>query len=140
MQYIDNPISVITESIVPEEARLNTLPTLFGRHFLRVEQSIFQWMERLCPEYTGGYWHFYTLSNGGFFMALDTDSRVCIQVEGNGFHRAMSPMAAGVVVCLFAYSHLCFTTRSDEIASHYSALRDYAAQHTEAAKIFAAID
>jgi hypothetical protein len=30
---------------------------------------IFAWMDRFCEGYSGGIWSFYTLSNGGAFMA-----------------------------------------------------------------------
>jgi hypothetical protein len=34
-----------------------------------LEPHIFAWMDRFCTTYSGGIWSFYTLSNGGAFMA-----------------------------------------------------------------------
>jgi hypothetical protein len=65
-----NDNTPITAARVPDEERMNTLPTHFGRHLLNVENATYAWLRELSEEYSGGYWHFYELSNGGFYMAL----------------------------------------------------------------------
>jgi hypothetical protein len=67
----------------------------------------------VTDEYRGGHWHFYELSNGGFYMAA---------------------------ACLFAFSHLSFQIQNDVISRHYYELRDFALEHAEATAIFGAID
>jgi hypothetical protein len=62
------------------------------------------------------------------------------EVEGNGFRGCLSADAAGITVCLFAYSHMSFEYTSEIFSEHYHKLRDYALEHPEAARIFAAID
>ncbi len=69
---------------VADDARIHTLPHHFGRHMLIVEDAVYRWMRRLAPEYSGGYWHFYELSNGGFYMAPDCEP-LLLRVEGNGY-------------------------------------------------------
>jgi len=33
------------------------------------ENLVYLWMKKLCDEYNGGYWTYYKLSNGGYYMA-----------------------------------------------------------------------
>jgi hypothetical protein len=52
---------------------------------LKGEALVYGWLEQLSEDYTGGFWDFYTLSNGGFYMAPSGDKRFDIDVSGNGF-------------------------------------------------------
>ena len=53
----------------------------------------------------------------------------------------MTADAAGITVCLFAFSHLSFEYLQTEVfARHFHWLRDFALGHAEARQIFAAID
>jgi len=124
---------------VCDEARLNTLPLHFGKYLISVESAVYSCMRHLAREYRGGYWHFYELSNGGFYMAPEIDP-LNILVDGNGYEGQMSADAAGITACLFAFSHLSFRITDEVIGRHYHLLRDYAIEHAEAAKILAAID
>ena len=124
---------------VPDDARIHTLPRHFGWHMLAVEDAAYRWMRRLAPKYAGGYWHFYELSNGGFYMAPECGP-LLLRVEGNGYERLMTSQAAGITACLFAFSHLSFRIPDEVISSHYYRLRDFALQHQEAGAILAAID
>lgn len=129
----------LVAQLVPEHQRLQVLPRHFGRHMLAVEQTVYCFMQRLSPNYQGGYWHYYELSNGGFYMAPQ-EGKLRIRVEGNGFEGEMSGDAAGITVCLFAFSDLSFRTGDDAIARHYHLLRDYALEHGEAQLILDATD
>lgn len=124
---------------VADDARIHTLPHHFGRHMLIVEDAVYRWMRRLAPEYSGGYWHFYELSNGGFYMAPDCEP-LLLRVEGNGYEGFMSSAAAGITACLFSFSHLSFRIPSEVMSSHFHQLRDFALEHPEAGAILAAID
>jgi Antirestriction protein len=48
--------------------------------------------------------------------------------------------AAGITVCLFAFSLLSFERQGEVYSRHFHWLRDFALGHVEAAEIFAAID
>ncbi len=39
-----------------------------GDMMLRGEISVYNWLDRLSQEYSGGYWHYYEIPNG-FYMA-----------------------------------------------------------------------
>lgn len=125
---------------VPSDERLQILPRHFGRHMLSIEYAVYTFMRKLANQYTGGYWNYLELSNGGFYMAPAHDTPFNICVESNGFEGPMSADAAGITACLFALSHLSFQIEHESIAEHYHQLRDFALDHAEAAVILAAID
>jgi hypothetical protein len=125
--------------LVTGEARLRTLPKHFGPRQLTVEHAVFAWMAKLAAEYRGGFWQFYELSNGGFYMAPDLQP-LHLRVDGNGYDGQMSADAAGITACLFAFSHLSFQYSDDMMGRHYHQLHEFAAAHAEAAAIFAACD
>jgi hypothetical protein len=130
----------ITSSVVPEELRLNVLPRYLGRHYLTGESYVYDWAARLDRSYQGGLWHFFTLSNGGFYMAPADASRVHVRWHLNGYSDMMGADAFGIVVTLFALCHLAEKCGDDRIIGHYHSLRAFATQHVEAANILRAID
>jgi len=138
----------ITHTRVPHGLRLRFLPRVFGRHMMRGESLVYDWARRLCPDYTGGSWHFYDLSNGGFYLALSDapgsvvagqpdQMRIC--VDGNGFEESMSCDAAGIVITLFALNQMSWIG-VDGMADAYHRLLDFAAEHAEHRLILSAID
>jgi hypothetical protein len=132
--------SAIIAKRVEPAMRLNILPKYFGaRLMLPVERAVYDALSELASGYRGGYWHFYELSNGGFYMAPDLQPlRIC--VAGNACNEILSADAAGVVACLFAYSRLSSAYDSEVLAEHYYYLRDFAMEHNEASKILRTID
>ncbi|MFZ2218864.1 MAG: antirestriction protein [Rhodoferax sp.] len=138
--------NAITRSLIAEASRMDATHTLFGLHFpLRLEPTVFNMAGMLSEQYQGGSWEFYSLSNGGFYMApchaRKPDTGYTVTSE-NGFEGPMSADALGIVACLYAYSHLSFAQNSfgELCGKHYHWLREYALDHSEAGAIFAAID
>lgn len=134
----------ITRALLDDDQRMNMPARLFGAMFTaRVEPYVFGIARTLSEDYTGGYWEFYALSSGGFYMAPHDDERYGVRC-GNGFDGEMSADALGIVCCLYAYSHLSFggpDALAGECARQYHLLREYAlAGHSEAAAILAATD
>lgn len=131
---------------VPDEHRLAFWPQHFGAipQWIILEPRIFSLMDRLCPDYSGGLWHFYTLSNGGAFMVPeadeDNDAPWVLFNHQNGNGAEMSPEAAGIAACLLAWSGHACRTRSDAMTEHYHHLRDYALNHPECRAIMRIID
>ncbi|MBV6831306.1 antirestriction protein [Xanthomonas euvesicatoria] len=135
----------VTASLVAEAQRLDFLPAHFGpRLMMRGEALVYGWLRRLCERYTGAYWHYYTLSDGGFYMAPDLAGGLEIEVDGNGFRGELSADAAGIVATLFALGQLAAETAGTEAADplidSYHALAAFATSHPEAAAIYRAID
>lgn len=129
----------IVATQVPDGYRLAFLPRHFGRHFMQVESSIFGHMRNLCPDYTGGYWEFFDLSNGGCYITPRGESYVLR--APNGFEGTVTGEVAGLIASLYAFSHLSFKFESEEVfAERYHQLRDFALDHAEAATILEAID
>ncbi|MFM0562159.1 antirestriction protein [Paraburkholderia sediminicola] len=137
MSCIENQVS---SAVVPDELRLNVLPRFLGRHYLTGESLVYDWAARLCRSYSGGLWHFFTLSNGGFYMAPADSGRVHVRWHLNGYSDMMGADAFGIVVTLFALCHLAEKTLDDAIIERYHQLREFARQHVEAANILRAID
>jgi hypothetical protein len=137
---IDTTSQTIEAREIPNDERLQALPRHFGRHMLKVEYAVYAFMRRLSSQYTGGYWNYLELSNGGFYMAPTHDAPFSICVDTNGYEGQMSADAAGITACLFALSHLSFQIQHETIASHFHLLRDFALEHAEASAILGAID
>ena len=134
----------IIASQVSDEQRADFWPQHFGRipQWILLEPRIFGWMDRFCENYSGGIWHFYTLTNGGAFMApeAEDDEKWTLLNNMNGNSAEMSAEAAGIAVCLIEYSHHACRTECDAMTEHYYRLRDYALQHPEYHAILAIID
>lgn len=134
----------IIASQVSDEQRADFWPQHFGRipQWILLEPRIFGWMDRFCENYSGGIWHFYTLTNGGAFMApeAEDDEKWTLLNNMNGNSAEMSAEAAGIVVCLIEYSHHACRTECDAMTEHYYRLRDYALQHPESSAILRIID
>lgn len=133
----------INRVIIPEESRIQHTAKLFGVHFpCWLEPYIFELTRNIAPSYQGGYWHFYSLSNGGFYMALDSEQEYAVICE-NGFEGHLSADALGVTSCLYAYSHLSFCNHrgfAEMCAEQYHLLRSFMLEHQEAKVILRAID
>jgi len=134
--------SSITCQLVAEGQRVNHTAALFGINFpLYLEPFVFFMADTICEDYNGGLWHFYALSNGGFYMSPHTDANFKVSCE-NGFQGTLSADAFGIVCCLYAYSHLSFGGGdfAQTCAEHYHLLREYVFGHLEEGRIWRAID
>ena len=135
-------LNLITRELVPEDQRMAVVERLFGIHFpLSFEPTVFGITEKMAEDYTGGYWDFYTLSNGGFYMALAGDEVFHVTCD-NMFEGDLSADALGITACLYAYSHLSFSNgRFARVsACHYHRLREYMFEHPEVRAILGATD
>lgn len=131
----------VAARVVEDAQRLMTLPHHFGNRLLAFEAAVYDFMRRFSPDYRGGFWNFIELSNNGFYMSPEHEGTFRFSVDTNGYAGEMSPDAAGITVCLFAYSHLSFRySDNDVFAEHFHRLRDFAIGHAEASEIFAAVD
>nr|WP_274389568.1 antirestriction protein [Paraburkholderia tagetis] len=120
--------------------RVNVLPRYLGHHYVTGESLVYDWATRLNRSYDGGRWHFFTLSNGGFYMAPAETGRVHVRWHLNGYSDMMGADAFGITVTLFALCHLAEKTLDDTIIERFHQLRQFATQHVEAANILRAID
>ena len=132
----------VTARVVPNAARAVLAGRLFGLHFpMRLEPTVFSIAGSLAKTYTGGYWHFYSLSNGGFVMAPHGTREFEVACP-NGYTGTLSAEALGIAACMYAFSQLSFDRGafSEVCAEHFHWLRAFAVDHSEASGILAACD
>ena len=133
---------IISRQLVAEDQRTLVTADLFGVYFpLQLEPFVFSMASRLSEDYGGGYWLFYTLDNGGFYMAPDSDGQFHV-ISENGWEGFMSADAFGITVCLYAYSQLSFGAGefAETCAEQYHLLREYMMDHAEAGAVLRAVD
>ena len=134
--------TTVTRELVPEHRRMSVVERLFGIHFpLHLEPIIYGITDRMAEDYGGGYWEFYTLSNGGFYMAPSTDVVFHVTCD-NMFEGDLSGDALGITACLYVYSHLSFSGGrfARVCACHYHRLREFMFEHPEVSAILGATD
>ena len=135
--------SNVTRELVSDARRSDHVGQLFGVQFpMRLEPFIYWAKSQMAPDYKWGYWQFYALSNGGFYMAPDTEKSFAVACQ-NYYQGVLSADAPGIVACLYAYSHLSFTPNEAlgrMYARHYHLLREYMFDHPEVKAILGAID
>ena len=132
----------IVRELVLNEKRMDVAHAAFGIYFpFVIEPYIYHMASSVAEEYSGAYWEFYRLNNGGFYMAPDVDNVFSV-VCPNGYEGVLSADALGISACLYAFSHLSF--RNDECAEtcakHYHLLREYMFERPEVGTILRAID
>jgi hypothetical protein len=132
----------VTRELVPEDRRMDVVEQLFGTAFpLQLEPVVYGITDRVAQEYTGGYWDFWILSNGGFYMAPSEDGVFHVRFR-NMYEGGLSADALGIAACLYAYSNLSFSLSdvAREYARHYHLLREYVLGHPEVREILGATD
>lgn len=136
--------SSIERRVVSEAERPLFLTTHAGSYYMQMEILAYR-IASAQSNYNGGYWEFYELGNGGWYMAPQSDDVLEFRCP-NGFGGKLSSDAAGVAISLIAINILLWTVYEADPAlgqklnDAFYALREYAAQHKEAAEIFGVID
>ena len=136
-------ICAVTCVKLDDDQRIGYPAKNFGMHFpFRVEPLIYAFASKLSCDYRGGHWEMYALCNGGFYMAPSWEGLLHVSCE-NGFQGQLSADALGITACLYAYSHLSFSSRLDfakACACQYHLLRQLMLDHPEADAILRATD
>lgn len=111
---MDQITSLITASLLPDRQRLNFWPKYFGKipQWMLLEPRAFAWMDRLCEAYNGGYWNYYTLSNGSVFITPDCEDNWAVfnKLNGNSLDTPLpsQPLLLQQLFQLFDFSLLRF--------------------------------
>jgi hypothetical protein len=132
--------SALTATLIEENDRLNFLPKHVKKNYIQFENILYYLTKSMCHKYTGGYWNFYELSNDGFFLALASDEKFEVYVDGNGFNGFVSSEALGIIVTLFSINGILGQKDNDYLIDKFYALRDFALDHEESDLILLAID
>lgn len=137
----------ITEiEITAPKARLDFLFSKLRSQCIAFENAVFNTMGKLCSEYNGGFWKFYNLSNGSFYMQPPKSYELC---SPNGFMDEVTAQEAGIIVTIMMLSEFSFYTHEkglnedcERISNYFHQLRDFIFTLPEdsQSKIFCAID
>ena len=131
----------ITAQEVTEDARIGFLQSQLGAKCVLFEMTVYSLADRFSPDYSGGFWQFFTLTPEGFYMAPDGDERFKVSNDMNYFEGEMSADAFGLALCLFALSHMSFAPDAPQVlAERFHQLREFALDHAEAGAIFGFLD
>lgn len=110
-----------------------------GRHFVDYEQLVCAAMKRCCSEYSGGFWNFFSLTNGGFFMSLDVECDFTMETQENHANGRMSAEAASIGVNILVQNRMAWKTGAEQFTRAYERLRDFAVKHPEKSEIMSFI-
>lgn len=135
-----NQSHTVSSALVAESERLNFLPKYFSIPLMiRGEKLVYKWFRNLSKDYKGGYWNFYEISNGGFYIAPIQEGQLLLSCE-NGFEDHLTANAAGIVATLYSLGQLANESKNDNIIDMYHRLLEYLDGHPEGNKIYQAID
>lgn len=138
---IDEDLEVdITARLVVNDERARLMTELLGvKYSARFLARLDDWMRELCADYTGGCWHMYELSNGGFYMAPQDEGQLDLFNDCNNFEGTMSVDAAGLTATLLALHDLVHKAQLNTLADLYEHVFFFANAHQEGAAIMQAI-
>jgi hypothetical protein len=138
METIARP--AITATSVPDTKRNTFLTRHFDTHAGIVERQVYAQLRQLCPDYHGGHWEFYDLSNGGCYLAPTAASRYRVIVPGTQDEVSLSADATGITVTLFSLCRLSFRFPSMHVyVDRFDHLYHFSVAHPERRLISAAI-
>ncbi|EOE1546041.1 antirestriction protein [Providencia rettgeri] len=122
-------IAITAIEVKNSQARLTFLPSKLGRYCIAFENAIYNWMTRNAVAYNGGYWDFYTLSNGGFYQQPTKGYMI---TSPNGFMDDTTAQETGIIVTLMMLSHFSFVTfekghteECERISAYFHQLREF---------------
>ena len=137
----EDDVTPITARTIPDEERLSFLPRVLAGKYMLFENTVYGFADRNSKDYSGGFWAFVELSNGGFFIHPIAPEQFSVSCWSNHFEGRLSADAFGIGLTLFAFSHMSFETGAPAIlAERYHQLYEFAARHSEAELIFQFID
>lgn len=127
---LEEPIIEATE-VIDEVERLNFLANHFCGNIMVAmdfESLVYNFANKMSEDYSGGFWNFFQLSNGGLLMTLDHDKQF-ETVSLNGSSDTLDGYDFGVFITSMALSHLSFVNYpekiTDVITEKYHCLRAY---------------
>ncbi|PNV26431.1 antirestriction protein [Xanthomonas citri] len=108
------------------------------------ERRVYKWLDFLSPAVRGCRWHFYSLSNGGFYMAPSWGVPLCLKVPKSDVFAVLSADAAGIVATMFAlndYSTILANPADiNGMIARYHHLGAFATMHNEAHMLYQVIE
>lgn len=127
--------TLLADSDQKREALYATAGTLNAT----LENVVLATMWTIGVDFELGEWNYFELSNGGFYMAPNTEKTVDLACA-NGFEHEVCANTAGIIVTAMAYSRLALLPNGERFNQAYQHLSDFIFQHREAGIIRAALD
>lgn len=110
------------------------------------EAALFTLFNSMCEEYTGGFWTYFMLSSGAWYLAPDDEGPYRLK-DHAGHKHEMSKDGAGLLATLYVLNVLSWKyhadgdkVRRDAATEHYHALRMYTYAHPDSAAIWAVLN
>lgn len=129
-------IEKITATLLYSDEQVNFSSLLFGSSLMDLGESfVYRKHEHLTGYHDSGDWHFYKLSNGGFYLAPKTDEHLNITFFDDDFVDVMTSDATGVVATMFVLDHLFDAFGDMHLFTMNGKLKDFALGHPEYLKI-----
>lgn len=132
--------TITAVKVTDSAERLQCLPQIAGKNCVVLEHTIYDMLSMLSDDYDGGYWDYYRLSNGGFYMAPNGLLLYGIRSHGNFFEGEVFAETAGIIATAMAYSHLSFLPTGGCFGMAYQLISEFINEHPEARIIRAALD
>lgn len=92
-----------TPVLVPDNKRTDAIFQTYGNMCVKFEQAVYNIMSMLAPDYTGGYWHYYTI-DGAFLMALKPGTTFKVSNPHNYYDGELDSFDLSIAVNLMAIS------------------------------------
>jgi hypothetical protein len=132
-------VEIVARKVTNLVERSRCLAAIAGRDCVVLEHTIYDLLCTLTDDHDGGFWDYFQLSNGGFYMAPKSAKSFHIFCSRNGFERDTCANTAGIIATAMAYSHLTGRPRGSYFARAYERLSDFIFQQSDADTIRAAL-
>lgn len=135
----------LVNAVKPSE-RLNFLSQQldddFGYITSMFEMSVYYYMDKLCIDYSSGVWEYYKIDNAFFIAPIgDKSYRMVLPSSSNKKDNiAVCNITAGVIVCLFALSHLSNMIKHEKLLDCFDGLVSFAETLESKENISAIVD
>jgi hypothetical protein len=125
---------------VPELLRQGFLANALGpQHVPRARAVLAEWMTKLSERDERSPWRFFSLSNGGFYVAPLLMTPLATLYRGREFDGRVSSDAAGIIATLLTLGQLARESHAHALMELRDRLLDFAREHPEWASIHYAI-
>lgn len=125
---------------VPELLRQGFLASTLGpQHVARARAVLSEWMAKLSERDERSPWRFYSLSNGGFYVAPLLMTPLASLYRGREFDGRISSDAAGIIATLLTLAQLARESHAHALTELRDRLLEFAREHPEWASIQYAI-
>ncbi|HHR6019693.1 TPA: antirestriction protein [Providencia alcalifaciens] len=122
-------VRITAIEVTNPQARLDFLFSKLRSQCHIFERSVFNYMRQHAIAYQGGFWDFYHLSNGGFYLQ---PPKGYMLTTPNGFMDEVTAQEAGIIVTLMMLSHFSFLTHEkglqddcERISAYFHQLREF---------------